>query len=226
MLVLSEKGLIEKLRQTIIDYDEEAAKNVASEILKAGIDPVKAIEEGVSPAAKIVGERFEKGEYFLTHLMLAAEAVKSTSDVLMTGITEEKREELESKRAGTVVVATVSGDIHDIGKNIFALLLEANGFKVYDVGKDVDSMRIVEKAREVKPDIIALSALMTTTMPAQREVIDILEAMRTRDDFIVMVGGSPTNKEWAEEIAADGWAENAEEAVKLARRLIEQKRRL
>lgn len=225
MLVLSEKVLIEKLRQSVIECDEEAAKKVAGEILKAGVDPVKAIKEGISSAAKIVGEKFETGEFFLPQLLLAGEAMESASNVLMSGISEKKREELESKRAGTVVLATVSGDIHDIGKNILALLLAVNGFKVYDLGKDVDSMKIVEKATEVKPDIIGLSALMTTTMPAQREVIDLLNAMGVRNEFIVMVGGGSTNREWAEEIEADGWAETAEEAVRLAQRLIEKKRR-
>jgi len=223
---MSENDLVERLRQSIIDCDEEKAKEVANKILRVGMDPVKAVEEGISPAAKVVGERFEKGEYFLTHLMLAGEAMKSASEILMRGISEEKKEEMKSKRIGTAVVATVSGDIHDIGKNILVLLLTVNGFTVYDLGKDVDSMTIIEKAREVEADIIALSALMTTTMPAQKEVIDILKAMGIRNNFIVMVGGGSTTKEWAEEIGADEWAETAEKAVTLARKLIEEKRRV
>ncbi len=212
--------MIKKLRKSIVDYDEEAAKKIAKEILKGGVDPVKAIEEGVATAAKIVGEKFERREYFLPHLMLAGETMKSASNILMGGISGEKKEELESKRLGTVVLATVSGDIHDIGKNIVALLLRVNGFRVYDLGRDVDPIKIIEKAKEIEADIIALSALMTTTMPAQGEVVDILKAMGTRNRFIVIVGGGATSEEWAEQIEADGWAKSATETVTLARRLI------
>jgi len=215
--------LIEKLKKSIIDCNEEEAKRIANEILAAGIDPVKAVNEGISPAAKVVGEKFEKGEYFLTHLMLAGEAMKAASEILMSKLSEEEKERVSAEKGGSVVLATVSGDIHDIGKNILGLLLSVNGFKVYDLGKDVDAMTIVQKAIETKADIIALSALMTTTMPAQKEVIDLLKAMGVRDKFIVLVGGGSTTKEWAEEIGADGWAETAEEAVSLAKRLMEKK---
>ena len=215
--------LIEKLKKSIIDCNEEEAKRIANEILAAGIDPVKAVNEGISPAAKVVGEKFEKGEYFLTHLMLAGEAMKAASEILMSKLSEEEKERVSAEKGGSVVLATVSGDIHDIGKNILGLLLSVNGFKVYDLGKDVDAMTIVQKAIETKADIIALSALMTTTMPAQKEVIDLLKAMNVRDKFVVLVGGGSTTKEWAEEIGADGWAETAEEAVSLAKRLMEKK---
>ena len=217
-------NLIEKLKKSIIDCDEEEAKRIANEILAAGIDPVKAVNEGISPAAKVVGEKFEKGEYFLTHLMLAGEAMKAASEILMSKLSEKEKERVSAEKVGSVVLATVSGDIHDIGKNILGLLLSVNGFKVYDLGKDVDAMTIVQKAIEAKADIIALSALMTTTMPAQKEVIDLLKAMGVRDKFVVLVGGGSTTKEWAEEIGADGWAETAEEAVSLAKMLMEKKR--
>ena len=221
---MNETDLIEKLKQSIINCDEEEAKKVAEEIVAAGIDPVKAVNEGISPAAKVVGEKFEKGDYFLTHLMLAGEAMKAASEILMSKLSEKEKERVSAERAGSVVLATVSGDIHDIGKNILGLLLSVNGFKVYDLGKDVDAMTIVQKAIETKADIIALSALMTTTMPAQKEVIDLLKAMGVRDKFVVLVGGGSTTREWAEEIGADGWAETAEEAVSLAKRLMEKKR--
>ena len=217
-------NLIEKLKKSIIDCDEEEAKRIANEILAAGIDPVKAVNEGISPAAKVVGEKFEKGEYFLTHLMLAGEAMKAASEILMSKLSEKEKERVSAEKVGSVVLATVSGDIHDIGKNILGLLLSVNGFKVYDLGKDVDAMTIVQKAIETKADIIALSALMTTTMPAQKEVIDLLKAMGVRDKFVVLVGGGSTTREWAEEIGADGWAETAEEAVSLAKMLMEKKR--
>ncbi|MFQ6077213.1 MAG: B12-binding domain-containing protein, partial [Candidatus Bathyarchaeia archaeon] len=162
--------MIRKLSQSVVEYDEEAAKKAAEEILRAGIDPLMAIEEGISPAARIVGEKFEKGEYFLPHLLLAAEAVKVASDILTAGLRMKDRLEMEAKGLGDVVIATVSGDIHDIGKNIVALLLSVNGFKIHDLGRDVESMAIVQRAIDVKADIIALSALMSTTLPSQREV--------------------------------------------------------
>jgi methylmalonyl-CoA mutase cobalamin-binding domain/chain len=119
-----------------------------------------------------------------------------------------------------VVIATVRGDIHDIGKNIVALLLRARGFEVYDLGVDVESMRIIEEALEYDADIIALSALMTTTLPSQREVLELLRELSVRDKFKVMVGGGATTPEWASKIGADGWAETAVEAVELAVKLV------
>jgi corrinoid protein of di/trimethylamine methyltransferase len=221
---VSEIELIERLKKSIIRCDEETTRIIAKDILKAGIDPLKVIEGGVSPAAKIVGEKFERGEYFLPRLMLAAEAMKVATRILTEEISAEKKAELESRILGRVVIATVSGDVHDIGKNIVSILLKVNGFHVHDLGRDIDSMEIIERALEVEADIIALSALMTTTMLAQKEVIDILKAMGIREKFIVMVGGAPTTKEWAAEIGADGWAETAEEAVRLAQELIKRRR--
>lgn len=212
--------MIGRLGRSVVEFDEGAAKEAAEEILRAGVDPLRAIEEGISPAARIVGEKFEKGEYFLPHLLLAAEAVKAASDILTAELRMKDRLEMEARRLGDVVIATVSGDIHDIGKNIVALLLSVNGFRVHDLGRDAESMAIVQRAIDVEADIIALSALMSTTMPSQREVIEILRAMGVRERFVVMVGGGSTTREWAEEIGADGWAETAEKAVELAQNLI------
>jgi len=222
---LTENALIERLKASIIAYDEDEARKVAEEILAADMDPLKVIEEGISTAANVVSDKFETEEYYLPELMLAGEAMQAASDVLMGGLSKEKREEMESRTVGTAITATVFGDIHDIGKNILSMLLTVNGFKVIDLGRGVDSMEIVERAREYNADIIALSALMTTTMPSQKEVIDILEAMERRDEFIVMVGGGSTSLLWADEIGADGWAEIAPKAVELAKELVEKRRR-
>jgi len=124
---------------------------------------------------------------------------------------------------GKVVIGTVSGDIHDIGKNIVALLLEVNGFDAQDMGKDVESMKFIERATEVQANVMALSALMTTTRPAQKEIMDLLNEMGLRQKFLVMVGGAPTTSEWAEQIGADGWAETAEQGVRLAQRLVKKR---
>lgn len=212
--------LIERLRGSIVAYDEETAKNVAEEILKADINPLRAIEEGITSAARIVGEKFEKKEYYLPELMVAADAMKAAADILLSAVGEKEREALERKKTGTVVIATAKGDIHDIGKNIVAMLLSVYGFKVYDLGRDVDSMRIIERAIEVNAEMIGISALMTTTRAAQMEVIDLLKGMGLRDRFFVMVGGGSTNQAWSEAIGADGWAEDAGKAVELAQKLL------
>ena len=178
------------------------------------------MERELLPAMKSVGEKFEKGEYFLTDLMSAADAMKAASRVLTSRIEQESKGKVTISKIGKVVIGTVSGDIHDIGKNIVTLLLEVNGFDTHDLGKDVDSMKFIERAAEVQADIIALSALMTTTKPAQKEVTDLLNEMKLRKKYIVMVGGAPTSNAWAEEIKADGWAETAEQGVRVAQRLI------
>lgn len=222
---MNKNSLIEQLKESIIAYDEDETRRIAEQIVEAGIDPLKVIEEGISTAAKVVSDKFETEEYYLPELMLAGEAMQGASDVLLGGLSIEKRKEMEERSVGTAITATVFGDIHDIGKNILSMLLTVNGFKVIDLGKGVDSMEIVERAREYKADIIALSALMTTTMPSQKEVIDILKALKRRDEFIVMVGGGSTSLVWADEIGADGWAEIAPKAVELAKELVEKRRR-
>ena len=213
---MPKEGMFEELADAVVNGDEETAKRVAAEIAKSGADRLEVIEKYLSPAMKHVGQKFEKGEYFLTNLMLSAEAMKSATGILTADMDKEARGKLKDETKGVVVVGTVAGDIHDIGKNILSLLLQANGFEVHDLGKDVSTMNFVEKAQEVNAGIIALSSLMTTTRPAQKDVIDLLKAMGVRNRYVVMVGGAPTTNEWAEEIGADGWAETAEEAVRVA----------
>jgi len=220
---LSLETLNERLKTFVIGGQEEAAEKTAVEILNAGVDPLEVIENTLTSAMRSVGEKFEKGEYFVPELLCAAAAMEAATRVLTAGMRGESKEKLKAKKIGRVVVGTVSGDIHDIGKNILALLLEANGFDTYDLGRDVDSMKFIEKATEVQADIIALSALMTTTRPAQKEVIEFLSEMGLEDKYIVMVGGAPTSKEWAEEIGADGWAETAEQGVRLAQTLVRER---
>jgi len=215
--------LNECLKQFVISGKEEDAKKTAIEILKAGADPLEVVEKTLSSAMKLVGEKFERGEYFVPELLCAAAATEVAVRVLTGEMKEESKEKLKARKIGKVIIGTVSGDIHDIGKNILALLLEANGFNIYDLGRDVDSMKFIEKGTEVQADIIALSALMTTTRPAQKEVIEFLNEMGLRSEYIVMVGGAPTSKEWADQIGADGWAETAEQGDRLAQTLIRKR---
>jgi corrinoid protein of di/trimethylamine methyltransferase len=198
----------------------EDAERAAREVLDAGMNPMKVLQVELFPIMKSVGAKFEKGEYFLTDLMFAADAMRAASRVLESKIRAEGRGEMPTTRTGKLVIGTVSGDIHDIGKNIVALLLEVNGFDIDDLGKDVESMKFIERAEELQVNIVALSALMTTTKPAQKEVMDLLNEMRIRDKHVVMVGGAPTSREWADQIGADGWAETADEAVRVAQKLV------
>jgi trimethylamine corrinoid protein len=220
-----EKGLssdtrVERLKESIISGQEQDAENAAREIVQSGMNPMLVMERELFPTIKSVGDKFERGEYFLTDLMSAADAMRAASRILVGAIKEESKATTMSAGIGKVVIGTVAGDIHDIGKNIVALLLEVNGFLTIDLGKDVESMKFIERATEVQANIMALSALMTTTKPAQREVMDLLREMNLRKKFLLMIGGAPTTSEWAEQIGADGWAETAEQGVKLAQKLI------
>jgi corrinoid protein of di/trimethylamine methyltransferase len=214
---------VERLKKSIINGQEQDAEKAAREILNAGANPMQVMERELFPAIKSVGEKFEKGEYFLTDLMSAADAMRAASRVLASNLKEASEDKMATTAMGKVVIGTVSGDIHDIGKNIVALLLEVNGFDAHDLGKDVESMKFVERATEVQANIMALSALMTTTRPAQKEIMDLLNEMGLRKKFLVMVGGAPTTSKWAEQIGADGWAETAEQGVKLAQRLVKER---
>lgn len=214
-----EEELLNKLSEAVVACDRDAVVKAAQEAIEKGLDPVKAIERGLSKGAIIVGEKFDKLEIFLTDLMMAAEAMQAGLDTLLPLISEEK-----VLKKGTVVSGTVKGDIHDIGKNILVALFSANGFDVHDMGVDVSTSKFIGEAEKVGADIIALSALMSSTIGGQKDVIDYLRETGKREKFIVMVGGGPTTLEWAEEIGADGYAETATEAVKVAAGLIEKKR--
>jgi len=219
--MLSEAKILAELCEAVVSGDVDAAARAAKEVVGKRVDPVKAIENGLSKGAKIIGDKFEKLEIFLPDLLVAAEAMKTGLEILLAEIPKDK-----TLRKGTVVCGTVKGDVHEIGKRIVAALLQANGFEVYDLGADVPSSRFIEEAGRVRADIIGLSALMSSTLGAQKDVIDYLEAVGERKKYVVMVGGGPTTQEWADQIGADGYAKTAPEAVKLAIKLVKSKRRL
>lgn len=216
---MSEEDLFKRLREAVIAGDEEAVIKAAKEVVEKKLDPLEAIEKGLSASAMVLGEKFDKLEIFLPDLMVAADAMKAGLDILLPKIPKEKALE-----KGIVVIGTVKGDIHDVGKNIVVALLRANGFNVHDLGIDIPTSKLIEKAEEVKADVIALSALMSSTIGGQKDVIDYLKDVGKREKFIVMVGGGATTQEWAEMIGADGYAETASEAVMVASRLIERRR--
>ncbi len=211
--------ILEELKNAIINFEAEKAKKIAEEVIKKGIDPNLAIRKSVIEAANIVGEKFEKGEIFLAELIIVGDILKGVSNIFREAI----KQKMENKASylGRVVLATVEGDIHDIGKNLVGAFMEAEGFEVIDLGADVPTEKIIEKVKELKPDILGLSALLSTTMPKQQEVIKELEKAGLRDTVRVIVGGAPTTEEWARTIGADGWAHDAPGAAKKAKELLQ-----
>jgi corrinoid protein of di/trimethylamine methyltransferase len=208
-----------KVIAAIIDGDSDAAEESAQAALAAGVDPLQILNEGLMRGADEVGKRFESGEYFLPELMLAGRALKIAMDIVKPALLE-KYSGADSQVKGIVIAATVQTDIHDIGKNIVASMLTAAGFEVVDMGVDVPIKSIVDKAEELGAQVIALSALLTTSMPFIKDLIELLRARGLREKYIVLVGGASVTEEWARGIGADGTARNAAEAVKLARELM------
>jgi trimethylamine corrinoid protein len=208
-----------KMQASIQEYDQGAAAAAAGEAVAAGLDPVEAVEKGFSVAIREMGEAFDRMEIFLPQLVMAADAMKAGVAVLeeameATGGTLEKK--------GVVVLGTVEGDIHDIGKTIVGAMLQANGYEVHDLGIDVPATRFIQAAQEMRAQIIALSALLSTTMLFQRDVIELLRNKGLEDRYFVMVGGAPVTEQWAQEIGADGYARDAVAAVKVLDRRREE----
>lgn len=215
---MAKDAILEKLRMAVERGDSEAADAVAKEALEAEINPVEAIEQGLAVGIRHVGEQFEKRELYLPDLMLAARAMEFGMKPL---IEEVQKQGLEVKYLGRVLLGTVEGDIHDIGKKLVATMLQAGGFEVIDLGFDVSTQTIVEKVKELKPDILGLSAMMTSTMLRQG---DVIQALRREGltNIKVIIGGASVSEEWAIEIGAAGYGPDAEEAVRMSRRLVGQ----
>jgi corrinoid protein of di/trimethylamine methyltransferase len=220
-----DEELLEDIKQSIIDGDDQASAPATRAAVEAGIDPLAILNSGLMAGADVVGKKFEAGVYFLPQLMLAGRALKAAM-----AIVEPKLKEIYAHDAnaagdtGVVVMATVQTDIHDIGKNIVASMLTASGFEVHDLGVDVPIKSIIAKAQELDANLIGCSALLTTSMPFMRDLVNLLEAMGERARFKLMVGGASVTPEFAEKIRADGTAQNAVKAVQLAKRLIREQR--
>ncbi len=217
---MEKEEIFEDLRRAVVDMDEEGGKRAAVKLIEAKISPVQGVEEGLSKGMGIIGERFNKSEIYLPEMMMAADVFHSVMEILKPHISAES---LDKAKRGTVVMGTVKGDIHAIGKDIVAMLLETAGFTVHNLGVDVATSTFIEEARKVKADIIGLSSLLTTTMPSQKDVIDILKETGERDKYTILIGGAPTSQDWADEIGADGYGETAERAVSLALELVKKR---
>jgi corrinoid protein of di/trimethylamine methyltransferase len=209
--------LFEAMAQSVIQGDEDAAADLARQALAQGIDPLVAINQGFVVGINQVGAQFSCGDMFLPELVAAGEAMKMAVAVLEP---EMARRGTHRQILGKVVIGTVEGDIHDIGKTLVATMLAAGGFQVYDLGVDVPIQKFVEKAREVGADIVGLSALITTTMGRQKDVIEALDDVGLRPQVKVMVGGAPVTRQWAAEIGAEGYSEDAVGAVNVAKQLM------
>jgi len=217
---MAKEAIFDSLRSAIIDGDRDKTLAAIEAALKQGITPADIIEKGMSPGMKEVGEKFARYEIYLPEMMMAAEAWEAAMKVLEPKIMESGG---ERKRVGKVVLGTVAGDIHSIGKNIVGAMLKMSGFEVYDLGIDVPASHFVTKAEEVSADIIAASALMSTTMPQQKNIIEHLNARNVRAKYTVLVGGGSTTQEWADTIGADGYGRTAGDATSLALQAVAKK---
>lgn len=215
---MSEEEIIDGLRNAVVNYDDEDVKRLANEVIEKGIDPLKAIQEGLVKGINEVGEKFGAKEIFLSELMVAAEACLVGTDILKSQVMAVKT----VKSIGKVVIGTVYGDIHFIGKNLVATMLEANGFEVYDIGEDQPVEAFVDKAKEVGADIVGASALTTTTRLEQEKIVKAFKekGLKTK----IMIGGAVVDDAWAETVGADGYAKNLHDAVSLAKQLMERAR--
>ncbi len=209
--------ILTELTRSLVDCEPDRTAELTQKALEAGEEPLAIIDQGLVPGMEIVGEKFQAGEYFLPQMVIAANAMQQAMGLLEPEL--HARQQV-SESAGTVVIGTVEGDIHEIGKSLVATMMSANGFRVYDVGVDVSPATFVDKVKETQADLIGLSALLTTTMTAQRQVIQAMEEAGIRDQVKVMVGGAPVTQEWADTIGADGYAEDVVGAVELGTRLL------
>jgi corrinoid protein of di/trimethylamine methyltransferase len=210
--------ILDKMSEAVIRGDEEECVKLANEAVKEDIEPVKAIQEGFARGMETVGANFECGKFFLPEMMMAARAMDAGVKVLEPILARKGSQ--GSYRKGKALLATIQGDQHDIGKNIVKLMMSTAGFEVIDLGKDVRVSKIIKEAQDQKPDIIGVSALMTTTMGYMPELIRELSEMGIRKNFKVMIGGAPVTEDWAQKIGSDGYAKDAAGAVRVAREIL------
>ena len=219
--MFSEKTMredLEILKQALIEADLDAGVGAALRLIDGGADPKAVLEEGMAVAMFDLGEMWKRGEVFLPEVVASAEVFRRCNAIVEPALLAQKHEDAEAN--ALVVMCTVKGDLHDLGKNMVGAMLRTSGFDVHDMGKDVSADRIVEAINHLHPKILGMSALLTTTVPYQETVIKRLVQEGLRDEVKVMVGGAPVTPEWADKIGADGYANNAPEAVEIARKLV------
>ncbi len=206
------------IKEAVIRGSHTEIKALVEKALDAGVDPTALINEALIAAMDIVGRDFGEGKIFVPEMLVSAVTMKAGLEVVKMRIVGD-----ENRSRGTVVMATVKGDLHDIGKNLVAMMLEGAGFRVLDLGVDLSVEKLIDQVKSIQPEILGLSALLTTTMPEMQKVIQELQAQGLRDKIKVMVGGAPVDRVFAEKIGADGYGANAAEAVELARRFVAER---
>jgi len=216
---ISEKEILDSLTNAVVAGDGDACAKFARLVLEAGINPYKALMEGCARGMEVMSERYDKGEVFVPEILLSADAMNQAIEILKPYVKVDK-----SKVPGKVVLGVVEGDVHDIGKNIVKILLEVAGYTVIDLGKDVQGIKFVETIIAERPDIVGLSALMTTSMMGMPELMRLFAQSRIRDNISVIIGGGPVTREFAEKIGADGYGANAPEAVRVCDKIMHDKR--
>ena len=206
-----------ELLDCMMDGDDETGVEITKAAIEAGTDPLDIVQKCLVPILDDIGEQFARLELFLPDLVMAADVAKAVKDEIRAHLLSSSA---EATAAAKVVIGTVQGDVHDIGKNIVATLLEVNGFEVFDLGNDVKPFDFIETAKKEKADIIAMSSLLTTSMPYMVDTLKNLNGLGVRDQFKVIVGGGPVSEDWAKEIGADGYSNDANEAVELCKKLM------
>jgi trimethylamine corrinoid protein len=213
---LSLNDINEEISEAIVNLDKEKAIELAKKAVSENLNLVDVIEKGFGDGLKRIGDLWNEGEFFLPELMVGGNIMQDALNILMPHLKQKG----DTFSKGKVVIATIEGDIHSIGKTIVGTMLSANGFEVYDLGADIPAEHIIDTAIEKNADVIGVSALLTTTMFGQKKIIDILENKGIRNKFKVIIGGAPVTKLWTEECKADGFASSAVEAVKLVKELL------
>jgi len=213
---LAQEQFFKEISDAIVNLEKEKAVELAKRAVNENMNLLDIIEKGYGDGIRRIGVLWEEGEFFLPELMLGGNIMQESMDILLPSLKKSGA----STSLGVVVIATIEGDIHSIGKTIVGTMLSANGFDVYDLGADVSAEKIIETAIEKNADVIGVSALLTTTMFGQKKIIDILEDKGIRDNFKVIIGGAPVTKEWTEQCNADGFASSAVGAVKLVKNLL------
>jgi corrinoid protein of di/trimethylamine methyltransferase len=209
-------AILERLAQAVADGEPEEAEALARQALEQGLDPLRCIDEGLTPGIERVGELFETGEYFLPDLIIGGDAMKAALAILEPALSGAQGRKI----LGRVVLGTVEGDLHEIGKTLVGTLLTANGFEVTDIGIDQPARAFVDAVVRTEATLVGASALLTTTMLHQGEVVQALKEAGLRDRVKIMVGGAPVTESWCSQIGADGYAEDAAAAIVLAKRLV------
>lgn len=214
---MSKQDILAKLSAAIMDQDRKAAMPLVEEALGVGVPPMEILNDSLVSALQELGTLFAEEEVFLPELLLAADIVTE----IMNKLSERfAKEETSVKKKGKVLLATVEGDVHDIGKSLVGMIMNASGYEIVDAGKDVPNKKLIDMVNELHPDIVGLSSLLATTMPAQKEFIEMAKEAGIRDQIKVMVGGAPVSREWADKIGADGFSEDASSAVVEADKLL------